>query len=161
MVIHETQIWYGVFYCFVCVFFFFFPVLGLCHTWAFSSCSEQGLHLVYMYWFLIQVAPLVVERRLSGTQASLTAACGLRSCGPRAQFLCGMWDLPRPGVEPGSPELAGRVLSTVPPGKSLLCVLMLTDVLDPEDIGHILEMAELWITYSFVNFLEYSCHPSA
>ena len=30
-----------------------------------------------------------------------------------------------------------------------------------EDIGRMLEMAELWITYSFVNFLEYSCHPSA
>ena len=72
-----------------------------------------------------------------------------------------MWDPPRPGTEPESPELAGRFLSSVPPGKSLLCVLMLTDVLDSEDIGRMLEMAELWITYSFVNFLEYSCHPSA
>ena len=30
-----------------------------------------------------------------------------------------MWDLPRPGIEPVSPALAGRFLTTVPPGKSL------------------------------------------
>ena len=38
-------------------------VLGLCCIQAFSSCSEQGLLLVSMYWFLIMVASLV-ERRL-------------------------------------------------------------------------------------------------
>ena len=30
-----------------------------------------------------------------------------------------MWDLPRPGVEPVSPTLAGGFLTTGPPGKSL------------------------------------------
>ena len=30
---------------------------------------------------------------------------------------CGMWDLPGPGIEPVSPELAGGFLTTVPPGK--------------------------------------------
>ena len=34
-------------------------------------------------------------------------------------MLHGMWDLPRPGLEPVSPALAGRFLTTVPPGKSL------------------------------------------
>ena len=29
-----------------------------------------------------------------------------------------MWDLPGPGIEPMSPELAGRFLTTAPPGKS-------------------------------------------
>ena len=44
----------------------------------------------------------------------------------------------------------------------LLCVLMLISILDPEDMGYILEMAEPWIRCSFVseNFLECSCHPS-
>ena len=28
-----------------------------------------------------------------------------------------MWDLPGPGLEPMSPALAGRFLTTVPPGK--------------------------------------------
>ena len=30
----------------------------------------------------------------------------------------GMWDLPRPGLEPMSRALAGGVLTTAPPGKS-------------------------------------------
>ena len=29
-----------------------------------------------------------------------------------------MWDLPRPGLKPVSPALAGRLLTTVPPRKS-------------------------------------------
>ena len=42
---------------------------------------------------------------------------GFSSCGARALLLCGMWDLPRPGLEPMSPALAGRCLTTAPPGK--------------------------------------------
>ena len=34
-----------------------------------------------------------------------------------------MWDLPRPGIEPVSPALAGGFSSTAPWGKSLLCFL--------------------------------------
>ena len=30
-----------------------------------------------------------------------------------------MWDLPRPGLEPVSPALAGRFSTTAPPGKPL------------------------------------------
>ena len=41
----------------------------------------------------------------------------LSSCGSRAQLLRGMWDLPRPGLEPMSPALAGRFSTTAPPGK--------------------------------------------
>ncbi|KAJ8798621.1 hypothetical protein J1605_016424 [Eschrichtius robustus] len=41
----------------------------------------------------------------------------LSSCGSRAQLLRGMWDLPRPGLEPVSPALAGRLSTTAPPGK--------------------------------------------
>ena len=43
---------------------------------------------------------------------------GLGSCGIRAQCLCGMWNPPRSGIEPLSPALEGRLLSTVPAGKS-------------------------------------------
>ena len=32
-------------------------------------------------------------------------------------MLCSMWDLPGPGLEPVSPALAGRFLTTAPPGK--------------------------------------------
>ena len=43
----------------------------------------------------------------------------LSSCGSRAQPLRGMWDLPRPGLEPVSPAFAGGFSTTVPPGKPL------------------------------------------
>ena len=41
----------------------------------------------------------------------------LSSCGSRAQLLRGMWDLPRPGLEPLSPASAGRFSTAAPPGK--------------------------------------------
>ena len=37
--------------------------------------------------------------------------------GPSCSVACGMWDLPRPGLEPVSPALAGRFSTTAPPGK--------------------------------------------
>ncbi|KAJ8777491.1 hypothetical protein J1605_014381 [Eschrichtius robustus] len=39
-------------------------------------------------------------------------------CGLLIALLCGMWDLPGPGLEPVSPALAGGFLTTAPPGKS-------------------------------------------
>ena len=62
-------------------------------------------------------------------RASVVVARGLSSCGSQAlerrlsshgtgaYLLCGMWDLPGPGLEPMSPALAGGVLTTAPPGK--------------------------------------------
>ena len=49
----------------------------------------------------------------------------LSSCGPQVYLLCGMWDLPGPGIEPVSPTLAGRFLTTVPPGKPGLFVFLI------------------------------------
>ena len=77
----------------------------------FSSCGERGP------LFIAVRGPLTVA-------ASLVAGHGLQtrrlsSCGSRAQLLRGMWDLPRPGLEPVSPALAGGVSTTVPPGKPL------------------------------------------
>ena len=36
-----------------------------------------------------------------------------------------MWDLPGPGLEPVSPALAGEFLTTVPPGKPSLFIMLL------------------------------------
>ena len=47
----------------------------------------------------------------------------LSSCGARAQLLHGMWDLPRPRMEPVSPAVAGGFLTAAPRGKSHMCVL--------------------------------------
>ena len=79
------------------------------HCGGFSCCGARALST----W-----ASVAVAYRLS--------SCGLQalehrlsSCGTRAQPLRGMWDLPRPGIEPMSPSLAGRFLAAAPPGKSL------------------------------------------
>ena len=58
--------------------------------------------------------------RALGTWASVAVVFRLSSCGIQALVaprgsLCG--DLPGPGIEPGSPALAGRFSSTVLPGK--------------------------------------------
>ena len=100
-------------------FFFFFSilliylaVLGLhCFVQAFSSYSKQGLLcFIAVLGLLSVVASLVAEHRL-GHWASVVSAHGL-SC-----FLaCG--NPSRPGIEPVSPALAHRFLSTAPPGKS-------------------------------------------
>ena len=76
---------------------------------AFSSCGERGPLFIAVRGPLTIAASLVAEhglqaRRLSGR-------------GPRAQLLRGMWDPPRPGPEPASPALAGRLSTTAPPGK--------------------------------------------
>ena len=41
----------------------------------------------------------------------------LSSCGTRAWLHRSLWNLPKPGIELVSPALAGKPLSTVPPGK--------------------------------------------
>ena len=71
---------------------------------AFSSCGKRGPLFITVRGPLTIAASLVAEHRLS-------------SCGSRAQLLRGMWDLPRPGLEPVSPALAGGFSTTAPPGK--------------------------------------------
>ena len=46
-------------------------------------------------------------------------ALRLSSCDARAYLPCGMWDLPRPRIEPVFPALAVGFLTTGPVGKSL------------------------------------------
>ena len=58
--------------------------------------------------------------RVLGTWASVVVAHRLNSCGAQAYLFRGTWDLTRPGLKPVSPALAGRFLTTVPPGKSWL-----------------------------------------
>ena len=76
---------------------------------AFSSCGERGPLFIAVRGPLTIAASPAVEHRLQTHRLS--------SCGSRAQLLRGMWDLPRPGLEPVSPALAGRFSTTAPPGK--------------------------------------------
>ena len=75
----------------------------------FSSCGKRGPLFIAVHRPLTIVASLVVEHRLQTRRLS--------NCGSRAQLLRSMWDLPRPGLEPMSPALAGRFSTTAPPGK--------------------------------------------
>ena len=98
-------------YLFIYLFIYLFmAVLGLrFRARAFSSCGERGPLFIAVHGPLTIAASLVVEHRLQ--------TCRLSSCGSRARLLRGMWDLPRPGLEPMSPALAGRFSTTAPPGK--------------------------------------------
>ena len=89
---------------------FFLAVLGLrvCAR-AFSSCSEWGPLFIAVHGPLTVAASLVAEHRLQTRRLS--------SCGSQVQLLRGMWDLPRPGLEPMFPALAGRFSTTAPTGK--------------------------------------------
>ena len=70
--------------------------------WVFSSYGEQASHSggssCHRAWALEHI--------------------GFSSCGILAKLPCGMWNLSGVGIEPMSPALAGRVLTTCPPGKS-------------------------------------------
>ena len=93
--------------------YLFMAVLGLrfCAR-AFSSCGKWGSLFIAVHGPLTIAASIVAEHRLQTRRLS--------NCGSRAQLLCGMWDPPRPGLEPVSPAFAGRFSTTAPPGKPLL-----------------------------------------
>ena len=106
------------------IYFIFGCVGSSVRARAFSSCGKQGpLFIAVRGPLFIAVrgpfsiaAPPVAGHRLQTRRLS--------KCGSRAQLLRGMWDLPRPGLEPVSPALAGRFSTTEPPGKPNYCILM-------------------------------------
>ena len=77
------------------------------HCGGFSCCGARALGA----WALE-----VVACGLSSCDAQALEH-RLSSCGTQAYLLRSMWDLPRPGLEPVSPALAGGFSTTVPPGK--------------------------------------------
>ena len=82
---------------------------------AFSSCGERGPLFTAVCGPLTIAASPAAEHRLQTRRLS--------SCGSRAQPPRGMWDPPRPGLEPVSPALAGRLSTTASPGKPA-CVFL-------------------------------------
>ena len=79
------------------------------HCGGFSCCGA---------WSLGARASVVVVHGLSSC-GSRALERRLSSCGTRDQLPRSIQDLPRPGIKPVSPALAGGFLTTVPPGKSL------------------------------------------
>ena len=82
----------------------------------FSSCGKWGPLFIAVRGPLTVAASPVVEHRLQTHRLS--------NCGSRAQLLRGMRDPPRPGPEPVSPALAGRLSTTAPPGKPQFCFFL-------------------------------------
>ena len=82
----------------------------------FSSCGKWGPLFIAVRGPLTTVASVVVEHRFQTRRLS--------SCGSRAQSLRDTWDPPRPGLEPVSPALAGRLSTTAPPGKPQVTFLI-------------------------------------
>ena len=78
---------------------------------ALPSCGKRGPLLIAVRRPLTIAAPPAAEHRLQTRRPS--------NCGSRAQPLRGMWDLPRQGLKPVSPVLAGRLSTTAPPGKPI------------------------------------------
>ena len=129
---------WGFFCCYykeLCLLFFNFLFHGCAGSsmQAFSTCSRRGPFFICC----VQVS-LVMQHRLQGTQASAVAeyrfsSCGpwalengLSSCGTQPLLPHGMWNLPGPEIKPMFPALAGGLLTTGPPGKSLLRDLYFT-----------------------------------
>ena len=96
---------------------------------AFSSCGKWGTLFIVVCRPLTVVASLVVEHRLQTHRLS--------NCGTWAQSLRGVWDLPRPGLKPMSPALAGRFSTTAPPGKPNNYLLNIS-------LSHYFSFTRLW-----------------
>ena len=103
--------------------FLFFAAFGssLLHAGFSLVATSRGYSSLQCAGFSLRWLLLL---RSTGSRCADFSSCGswalehrLSSCGTRAQLFHGMWDLPRPGLEPVSSALAGRFLTTVPPGK--------------------------------------------
>ena len=113
--------------CSLIFMYLFLTVLDLRgFAWVFSSCGKQGLLFSMVSRLLITVASLVVEHGLQGAQASVVTAFRLRSYATQAQLLHSARAVPRTGIEPVSPTLAGWFFSTVPPEEPALWYFLLS-----------------------------------
>ena len=114
---------------------------------AFSSCGERGPLFIAVRGPLTIVASLVAEHRLQTHRLS--------NCGSRAQLLRGIWDPPRPGLEPVSPALAGRFSTTAPSGKPSHCFLILShDINESNHLRMYCNVLQLrWLDFIYVEIL--------
>ena len=80
--------------------------------------ASRAYSLAVVHRLLLAVPSLDVEAQALGSRSSVVAAPRLWSSGSGvvAHGLRDMWGLPRAGIEPASPALAGRFLTPGPPG---------------------------------------------
>ena len=77
------------------------------HAWAFSSCCKGGLLSSCSAWVSRCSGFSACRAWTLGAWTSVVVVRRLSSCVAWAELLCGMWHLPRPGIELVSPPLAG------------------------------------------------------
>ena len=117
------------------IFLLFLAALDLHRcVWTLFSFGEQELLFLVLHRLLIMIASLVAEHRFQahGLQEFSTWAqqlwvqvvrqTGFSGCVEQALVAHVIWNHTRPGTGPMSPAMAG--LSTVPPGMSLLWLLL-------------------------------------
>ena len=103
----------------VCIstsFLFFFSFIYLWLHWVFIAARGLSLVAASGGYSSLSCAGFSL-RWLLLVQSTGSSRTGFSSCCSWALLLCGMWDLPGPGIEPVFPALAGGFLTTVPPGK--------------------------------------------
>ena len=97
-----------------CVYLYLVVLCRHCCMCVFFNCSEWGLLFVvcagFVLWWLLLLW-------------SMGSRAGFNSCGTQASLLRGLGDLPRPGIEPVFPALAGRFLTTGPLGRSVIFLI--------------------------------------
>ena len=105
---------------------FFLTTVWFIYFWlGLVFITSQGLSLgiagrgcsLVVVWRLLIWWLLTVAHGLLGMQAAVVAALRLGRCSTWDLLLCGTWDLPRRGIEPMYPAMAGQFLTTGPPGK--------------------------------------------
>ena len=84
------------------IFNFLFIGRTHCCVQSFSSVESRGYPLAVVQSLLI---------------CGSFSYCGAWALAQAGTVALGLWDLPRPGIEPVSPALQGRFLTTGPPGK--------------------------------------------
>ena len=92
----------------------------LCLRWVFVAAKQQAVGFLSL-----QRAGATLRCGAQASHCGGFSCCGARALGTQASVVvahglsCSAACLvPRPGTEPVSPTLAGRLLTTVPPGKS-------------------------------------------
>ena len=128
---------------FCCFFFFWLRRVFVAAYGLFLVASSEGYSSLQCAGFSLQWLLLLRHAgprargfqqwlQCAGSKARRLSSCGSRalelrlsSCDARAQLPCSMCDLPGLGIEPMSSALAGGFLTTVPPGKSHRCVIIL------------------------------------
>ena len=115
-----TNLYFLPFWIFIYLLIFGCAGSSLLHRF-FSTCTKQGLRSSCSAWAShfsgFSCCRARALGRMGFSSGSWALEHRLNSCGTKAWWLHGLWDLPRSGIEPTSSALAGRLFFTEPPGK--------------------------------------------